>query len=162
MAGNTKKVESTKLIKLIPVNKLKETSLKAVICSRHLINASFILPPNEYTLLNFIIFMSKNNVIRYSITFLKQYDAATSRMIELHGPCRVNYSTSRDIARESFIGLIEKGYLIRIKKNDFMINPMLVYPKNASVVKIQERYQEILEGDNMEEELTKWCNSLIK
>lgn len=162
MAGNTKRVESTKLIRLVPDKKLKRTSLNRVICSRHLVNSCFILSPNEYTLLNFLMFMFRSGVIKYSIVLLKQYDAATSRMIELYGTDKVHYSTSRDIARNSFISLIERGYLIRLKKNDFMINPMLLYPALANPIKLQEEYLEVIASDDVEDSLSKWCNKFVK
>lgn len=162
MAGNTKKVESTKLIKLVPDKKLMMASLKREICSRHLANACYILSPNEYTLLNFLIFMSKGGVIKYSIILLKQYDAATSRMIELYGTDKVHYSTSRDIARNSFISLIERGYLIRLKKNDFMINPILVYPDKTNPIVLQREYLDIISSEDVEVNLSKWCNKFVK
>lgn len=160
--ANTKKVESTKLIKLVPDTNLRRLSLERDVCSRHLMNACYILSPNEYTLLNFLIFMSKGDVIRYSIVLLKQYDAATSRMIELYGTDKVHYSTSRDIARNSFINLIERGYLIRLRKNDFMVNPIVVYPDKANPITIQKEYLDIISSEDIEVNLSKWCNKFVK
>lgn len=108
------------------------------------------------------MFMFRSGVIKYSIVLLKQYDAATSRMIELYGTDKVHYSTSRDIARNSFISLIERGYLIRLKKNDFMINPMLLYPALANPIKLQEEYLEVIASDDVEDSLSKWCNKFVK
>jgi len=161
MAGNTKKVETTKLLHLAVSNKIVQQNMKLTICSRNLINASYILSPNEYTLFNFIIFMRKKNVLTYNTTLLKQYDLATSRMIELHGLVKVHYSTSRDIARKSFIGLIEKGYLIRLQDNKFMINPTVVIPEERSGVLIQKNYLEIVNNStDLENDLIKYCKTL--
>lgn len=141
---------------------LAKSSLKANICSRNLFNASFILNPNEYTLLNFLVFMAEKNVIKYSIKLLKQYDKATSRMIELYGCDKVIYSTSRDIARNSFIKLIERGYLIRLNaKSEFMINPMVVIPMGLDTRMVQEMYLEAIGSADVQMELSKLCKSFI-
>ena len=106
--------------------------------------------------------MNEGNVVKYSTKLLKQYDAASSRMIQITGATKVNYSTSRDIARNSFIGLIEKGYLIRIRKNDFMLNPMVFIPNHiTNPMELQKQYLEACESDNVQESLSKMCNKLV-
>lgn len=143
-------------------NELAKASLKSNICSRNLFNASFILNPNEYTLLNFLVFMADKNVVKYSIKLLKQYDKATSRMIDIYGCDKVMYSTSRDIARKSFIKLIERGYLIRLNsKSEFMINPMVVIPLGLDPRMVQERYLEAIASADIQGELAKLCNILL-
>lgn len=161
MAGDVKRVEKTNLVNLITNQSLQNSSLKVAYCTRHMINASFILSPNEYTLFNFIIFMSADNTIKYSTKLLKQYDIATTRIIEITGTNKVNYATSRDVARQSFISLIEKGYLIRLNsKNEFMINPMVVYPEGIDIKQVHDEYLEIYNSEDKQKELTKWCNKL--
>lgn len=160
---NKSNIASSELSNLCIDKELAKSSLKVTVCSRNLFNASFILTPNEYTLLNFLVFMAEKNVITYSIKLLKQYDKATSRMIEIYGSDKVMYSTSRDVARNSFIKLIESGYLIRLSgKNKFMINPMVVIPNGLDPRNVQEMYLEALSSADVSIELTKLYNNISK
>lgn len=161
LKGNTKKVESVDLKRLFASNELGIQSLEKVCISRHLSNLSYVLTPNEYTLFMFLIGMAKkDNKIKYSTALLQQYDKATSRYMEICDIGKIHYSTSRDIARNSFISLIENGCLIRLNKNVFMINPMIIYPLGVKARDLQKEYLDIINGADVSINLTKWCNSI--
>lgn len=167
LKGNTKLVESIKLKDLYPRQLLKMTSLNKKI-TRHFTNSAYYLSPDEYTMFNFVVFMSDSNCIfNYSTELLKMYDKATSRAIEIYGACRVSYKTSTTNARNSFISLIEKGLIIRLSKgkNRFMINPYVVHSsiKLIDFNKIHKNYLEIIEkykGEELSDQLTIFCDSI--
>ncbi len=124
-------------------------------------NASLVLSQSEYTLLNFLVFMADGCKTKYSTKLLKQYNQATKRICKLSNVDKPEYFSSLECARNSFIGLIEKGYLIRLVKNDFMINPMVVYPQLIKANVLQDMYQEAINSVNVEGELSKMCNKFI-
>jgi hypothetical protein len=87
--------------------------------------------------------------------------------MEIYGVDKVKYKTSRDNARMTFISLVEKGLLIRIKgKNRFMINPYMVYSSNPRKFARASRHKEYLDiiefssADKLAEELTEYCNDI--
>jgi len=167
--GNTNKVMPAELQKLYITQPLSIHSLNKRF-TRHLTNCCLYLPPNEYVLLNWLIYYSDGiNVVIYSTELLKQFDAASDRAIEIYGKDKIQYSVRLVNVRESFVKLVEKGMLIKLsKKNNYMVNPMMVYTHNNRIFNennCQKAYMAILEsadGDanKIKEGLTKYCDKL--
>lgn len=162
--GNTKLVESSSLNIIFPCQHLKEQSLHKGI-SRHFVNMALVMPQNTYALFNWIVFMSDSkSVITYSAKLLNQFDTAVKRYKSMTKFKNGGLASSRDTTRISFIYLIEYGYLIRLTNNKFMINPMVVVVPLTRLgkIKLQKDYISILDGENVSDNLTKWCNKLAK
>jgi len=166
MKGNTKLVESVKLKELYPRQQITKGFDKRI--TRHYSNSSYYLTPDEYTLFNFITFMSDVDCsIKYSTLLLKQYDKSTDRAIEIYGSDKVCYKTSMTNARNSFVSLVEKGLLIRLSvgKNLFMINPYVAFSMHSyfPYKKIHSDYNNIVKsyiGQELSDKLTELCDGI--
>ena len=161
--GINKRVESAKLTSLFPSQELRLKSLDKTI-TRHFSNLCLSLPQTEYCLYNWLIFMSDINcTFEYSTKLMDQFKKAADRFNEIN-KTKVTYNTGLDRARDSFISLVEKGYLIRLEGNKFMFNPMVVARTTSGLNrrKLQKEYLAIIDSaENVEQELSKWCNDLI-
>lgn len=169
MAGNTKLIESITLKELLPKQELYDHSTTKSF-TRHWCNIFLYLDPTECALFSWLVgYSDQVNVFTYSTTLLKQFDKASDRAMEIYGVDKVKYKTSRDNARKTFISLVEKGLLIRIKgKNRFMINPYIVYSGNPRKFSRASKHREYLSivkntsADKLESELTEYCNNIEK
>jgi hypothetical protein len=169
MAGNTKLIESITLKELLPKQELADHSTVKSF-TRHWCNIYLYLDPTECALFSWLVgYSDQVNVFTYSTTLLQQFDKASDRAMEIYGVDKVKYKTSRDNARMTFISLVEKGLLIRIKgKNRFMINPYIVYPSNHRKFNRASRHKEYLDiieyssADKLAGELTEYCNDIEK
>ena len=167
--GNTKKVDQVELKNLYITQSLSIHSLNKRF-TRHYCNACLYLKPTEQVLLYWLVGYSNGiNVIEYKTELLKQFDAASDRAREIYGKESIQYTTSTTNVREAFIGLVDKGLLIKLtKKANYMINPMVVYTHNWRIFKFnncQKDYMAILEaadGDNelIKKGLTDYCDKL--
>ncbi len=167
MAGNTKLIESITLKELLPKQELADQSCNKAF-TRHWCNIFLYLDATECALFTWIVgYSDQVNVFTYSTTLLQQFDKASDRAMEIYGVDKVKYKTSRDNARMTFISLVEKGLLIRIKgKNRFMINPYMVYSSNPRKFARASRHAEYLDiikhssADKLAGELTEYCNDI--
>lgn len=156
-----KSVESAELITLFPIHPLKEVSLNKTI-TRHWSNLHLVLGRDEQVLFAWLTFMSdRYNCFEYSTKLLKQYNVSSRRMVELTNSKRVQHNTGINIARKAFIKLIETGYVIRLKDQRFMINPMVVYNSRISGIELQKEYMGVLKSADVPKELVKWCESIL-
>lgn len=167
--GNTKLIETITLKELLPKQDLAECSVTKAF-TRHWCNIYLYLDPTECALFSWLVgYSDQVNVFTYSTTLLQQFDKASDRAMEIYGVDKVKYKTSRDNARMTFISLVEKGLLIRIKgKNRFMINPYMVYSSNPRKFARASRHKEYLNiikhssADKLGSELTDYCNDIEK
>jgi hypothetical protein len=167
MAGNTKLIETITLKELYPKQELADQSTNKAF-TRHYCNIFLYLDTTECALFTWLVgYSDQVNVFTYSTTLLEQFDKASDRAMEIYGVDKVKYKTSRDNARMTFISLVEKGLLIRIKgKNRFMINPYMVYSSNPRKFARASRHKEYLDiiefssADKLAEELTEYCNDI--
>lgn len=165
--ANTKQVENTKLKKMVPIHGISEDGLKKVY-TRHYANMGLILPPDEYVLFNWLVFMSDSKCrFQYSTLLLNQFNRASKRFCEINNVDKIHYKIWRYSARESFISLIEKGYVLRISaKQKFMINPMVVNSGIFGLLsrkKMQDEYLEFMkrsENEDVSELLKEWCDKM--
>jgi hypothetical protein len=102
------------------------------------------------------------NRLKYSTVLLEQYKAASNRAVELYKCEKIHYNIDPSRTRESFIKLVEGGYLVKLTSGEYMINPIMVYNRVFKGKEIQEAYQAVVKSENVSEELTKYCESLIE
>lgn len=163
--GNTKRVASSDLVELFPTHKLSTRKTNKSI-TRHFTNSALILPYNDHVLLSWLIFMSDaSSTLKYSELLLKQFAMAADIAKDIYKLDKIPYNTGIDSNKNSFINLIEKGYLIKIAEVTYMINPIICYNplKGAYTGKrIIAEYEKCLSADNAKEALVNWCKKIRK
>lgn len=163
--GNTKRVASADLVELFPTHKLSNHKANKSI-TRHFTNSALILPYNDHVLLSWLIFMSDaSSTLKYSELLLKQFAMAADMAKDIYKLDKIPYNTGIDSTKNSFINLIEKGYLIKIAEVTYTINPIICYNPlggNYSGKKIIAEYEQCLSADNVKEALVNWCKKIRK
>ena len=140
---NTNLISNSKVMSLPYFSELSAQKSNRVI-TKHFTNLALYLPPNQFALLNWLIYQSKaDNTVVYSTQLLIRYSAAVKE-------CEKQYYLSAGLQknikaiRPIFQKLIESGYLLpNYKKNVFTINPMLTY--RAEYMRPKD-YEEIVTG----------------
>jgi len=127
---NTKRTQLTKTKKLWDFPEL-EDGKKGRVFTKHYANMAFILPPNQFSFLSFLIYQSgADNTLKYSESLLKTYQQAVIKGTEHYGCENGHIRKSIPVLRELFIWLIENGFLFpTFTDKQFLINPNLTYSK---------------------------------
>lgn len=126
---NTKKIQLTKVEKLLDFPLLADGKQGRVF-TKHYTNLAFILNPNHFALLSFLVYKSgADNTLKYSEKLLKQYIGAVNGGCEYYGT-ETELNTTIHKSRGNFEYLIKNGLLLPTGiVKEFMINPCLTYSK---------------------------------
>lgn len=126
---NTKKIQNTKVEKLWDFPPLSDGK-QGKIFTKHYTNLAFILNPNHFALLSFLIYQTNaDNTLQYSEKLLKQYIEAVKKGCEYYGT-ETDLSTTIHKTRGNFEYLIKNGLLLPTSTpKQFMVNPCLTYSK---------------------------------
>lgn len=127
---NTKRVQQTRIKHLWEFPPLIDGKQGRVM-TKHYTNLSFLIPPNQFSLLSFLIYQSgADNVVRYSGNLLKMYQQAVVKGSNRYKSCNPYLVVTVAKSRENFIWLIEQGLLMPTdKEKEFLINPNLTFSK---------------------------------
>lgn len=126
---NTKKIQLTKVEKLFDFPPLSDGKQGRVF-TKHYSNLAFILNPNHFALLSFLVYQSgADNTLQYSEKLLKQYIEAVKKGCEYYGT-ETDLNTTIRKSRGNFEYLIKNGLLLPTSTpKEFMVNPCLTYSK---------------------------------
>lgn len=163
-SGNTKKVESAVLKDLLIRRDLSPQSINRCF-TRHYTNMSLVTHPNQWSLFNFLVFMSDSSgSFKYSTMLIKQFSKAAELAKYHYKVGKIHYSTSPSIVRQSYIFLVENGLLVKLSlKGWYMINPFMVYNSNYRLFngnKIMKEYLRVIQSADISTELTKYCDGI--
>jgi hypothetical protein len=126
---NTKRVIQTKVQKLWDFPPLSDGKQGRAI-TKHFTNLSYILNPNHYALLNYLIYQSAaDNTIIYSTKLLKQYQRSVKVAGEYYNQ-ETNLHRSVPRIAGNFEWLIQNSLLLPVGYDKkFLINPCLTFSK---------------------------------
>lgn len=127
---NTKRVQQTRIKRLWEFPPLIDGKQGRVM-TKHYTNLSFLIPPNQFSLLSFLIYQSgADNVVIYSGNLLKMYQQAVVKGSNRYKSYNPYLNVTLQKLRENFIWLIEQGLLMPTdKEKEFLINPNLTFSK---------------------------------
>lgn len=126
---NNKRIQLTKAENLWDFPLLADGKQGRVM-TKHYTNLAFILNPNHFSLLSFLVYQTNaDNTLQYSEKLLKQYIEAVKKGCEYYGT-ETELSTTIHKARGNFEYLIKNGLLLPTSEaKEFMVNPCLTYSK---------------------------------
>lgn len=118
------------------------------VVTKHYLNLSFILNPNHFSLLSFLIYQSKaDNTVEYSTRLLLMYQKSITAGTEFYGSANESLNVSPPKSRLYFQYLIENGLLLpTTEPKQFMINPCLTYSKLYVKAEFYKEWSQIYIG----------------
>jgi hypothetical protein len=125
---NNSRIKNTKVEKLWEFPPLSDGKQGRVF-TKHFTNLPFMLDPNHYTLLFWLVYQSNaDNTVRYNTALLKQYEATVRVTAGSRGERQL--MSSIPILRNNFEWLIKNSFLLPTNEDKvFMINPNLTYSR---------------------------------
>lgn len=99
------------------------------VITKHFTNLSYTLDPNQYALLNFLIYNSgADNTVIYSVGLLERYKLTVLAAKKLYGG-ETKLWLSEPTVKKILAYLVENGLLLHIGGNKFLISPCLTFSK---------------------------------
>lgn len=99
------------------------------VITKHFTNLSYTLTPNQYALLNFLIYNSgADNTVTYSVGLLEKYSLTVKAAKKLYSG-ETKLWLSEPTVKKIWAYLVENGLLMPIGGNKFLINPSLTFSK---------------------------------